>query len=127
MKVEQVVRTVEHVRIGSESSRTEGVNQVSKSKTRGGEEARDHQDESAKKENPTLQEKSQSRDQADGNSPDSKVLENQYIDQVIDVTVVSQRQVPAAQTVHRQWRLTRYSDQHLREHAEGSADGAEVR
>ena len=60
------MRTVEHVRIGSESSRTEGVNQVSKSKTRGGEEARDHQDESAEKENLTLQEKSQSRDQADG-------------------------------------------------------------
>ena len=75
-----------------------GVNQVSKSETRGSEEAQD-QDESAAKENPTTQEKSQSRDQADGESPRFEIPE-------IDVTVVSQRQVPTAQIVHRQRRFT---------------------
>ena len=34
-----------------------GVNQASKSETRGCEEARDHSDEVAEKENPTIQEK----------------------------------------------------------------------
>ena len=49
-----------------------GVNQVSKSGKTWGEGAQDHQDESAEKRNPTIQEESRSRDQADGNSPDSR-------------------------------------------------------
>ena len=45
-----------------------GVNQVSKSRNPWSEKAQNHRDESSEKENPTIQEKSQSRDQADGNS-----------------------------------------------------------
>ena len=38
--------------------------------------------------------------------PRFEIPENQYVDKVIDVTVVSQRQVPTAHTIHRQWRFT---------------------
>ena len=41
--------------------------------------------------------------------PRFEIPGNQYIDKVVDVTLRSQRQVPTAQTVHRQWRLTRCS------------------
>ena len=65
-----------------------GVSQVSKSRNPWAEEAQDHQDEGKERENPTIQEKRQSRDQADGNSPDSKFQRIKYIDKVLDVTVV---------------------------------------
>ena len=92
LKVKHVVHTQSRCTC-SKILEARGVNQESKAVTRAGEEAQDHQDESAEKENPTRG-KNQSCDQADGNSP---------------VPVVSQRRVSTAQTVHRQWRLTRYS------------------
>ena len=70
--VQQVVHTQLRSTRSKPSRREGSIRRPSKSRARGGEEPRDHQDESAEKENPIIQEKSPSRDPANRNSSDSR-------------------------------------------------------